>query len=142
MASVPGAGVSPGRTPSPRLVYTVIALCTAAAALLRFYQLTRPGYLLGVTEYDDGVQFGDALRLVDEPLGRSRRSGVCGRQRVRRSGGCARFRREQVRDSRAQRRRMGGFVRGHGRVRVQQAVGHARGGRLVDALRNHYGLAP
>jgi Glycosyltransferase family 87 len=64
MASVPGAGVSPGRTPAPRLVYAVIALCTAAAALLRFYQLARPGYLLGVTEYDDGVQFGDALRLV------------------------------------------------------------------------------
>ncbi len=42
----------------------MIAVCAAAAAFLRFYQLTRPGYLLGVTEYDDGVQFGDAVRLV------------------------------------------------------------------------------
>ena len=31
---------------------------------LRAYQLSRPGYLLGVTEYDDGVLFGNALRLV------------------------------------------------------------------------------
>jgi alpha-1,2-mannosyltransferase len=45
-------------------VYAVIAVCTAAAAFLRFYQLARPGYLVGVTEYDDGVQFGDALRMV------------------------------------------------------------------------------
>ncbi len=63
-ASVPGANVPPGRTPAPRVVFAVIAVCTAVAALLRLYQLTRPGYLLGVTEYDDGVQFGDALRLV------------------------------------------------------------------------------
>jgi hypothetical protein len=45
-------------------VYAVIAVCVAGAAFLRFYQLARPGYLLGVTEYDDGVQFGDALRMV------------------------------------------------------------------------------
>src|SRR5271154_4896468 len=57
------AGVPLGRIATPRLVYTVIAVCTAAAAFLRLYQLTRPGYLLGVTEYDDGVQFGDAARL-------------------------------------------------------------------------------
>ena len=31
---------------------------------LRVYQLSRPGDLLGVTEYDDGVLFGNALRLV------------------------------------------------------------------------------
>src|SRR6516162_9134018 len=60
----PEAGVPLGRIKTPRLVYAVIAVCTAAAAFLRFYQLTRPGYLLGVTEYDDGVQFGDAVRLV------------------------------------------------------------------------------
>jgi alpha-1,2-mannosyltransferase len=41
-----------------------IALCAAAALALRLYQLARPGYLLGVTEYDDGVLFGNALRLV------------------------------------------------------------------------------
>jgi hypothetical protein len=32
--------------------------------LLRLYELSRPGDLLGVTEYDDGVLFGNALRLV------------------------------------------------------------------------------
>src|SRR6266853_1907315 len=63
-ARVPEAGVPPGRSPAPRLVYEVIAVCVAAAAFLRFYQLARPGYLLGVTEYDDGVQFGGALRMV------------------------------------------------------------------------------
>src|SRR3984893_15101487 len=64
MTRAPEAGVPLGRIATPRLVYTVIAVCTAGAAFLRLYQLTRPGYLLGVTEYDDGVQFGDAVRLV------------------------------------------------------------------------------
>jgi len=64
MTRVPEVGVPLGRIATPRLVYAVIAICTAAAAFLRFYQLARPGYLLGVTEYDDGVQFGDAIRLV------------------------------------------------------------------------------
>src|SRR5579859_3374711 len=64
MTRAPEAGLPLGRVETPRLVYAVIAVCTAAAAFLRFYQLTRPGYLLGVTEYDDGVQFGDAVRLV------------------------------------------------------------------------------
>jgi hypothetical protein len=64
MTRAPEAGVPLGRIETPRLVYAVIAVCTAAAAFLRFYQLSRPGYLLGVTEYDDAVQFGDALRLA------------------------------------------------------------------------------
>ena len=42
----------------------VIAACAAVAFFLRAYQLTRPGCLFGVTEYDDGVLFGNALRLV------------------------------------------------------------------------------
>ncbi|HSZ40875.1 MAG TPA: hypothetical protein VK817_13025 [Trebonia sp.] len=42
----------------------VIVGCAALGFLLRGYQLARPGYLLGVTEYDDGVMFGNALRLV------------------------------------------------------------------------------
>jgi len=50
------------RRPSARGL--VIAACAALALVLRAYQLTRPGYLLGVTEYDDGVLFGNALRLV------------------------------------------------------------------------------
>lgn len=64
MTRAPQDGVPLGRIATPRLVYGVIAVCTAAAAFLRLYQLARPGYLLGVTEYDDGVQFGDALRLA------------------------------------------------------------------------------
>jgi len=40
----------------------------AAAAVLalglRLYQFTRPGYLLGVTEYDDGSYFGSAVYLL------------------------------------------------------------------------------
>ena len=64
MTRAPESGVPLGRIETPRLVYAVIAVCTAAAAFLRFYQLARPGYLLGLTEYDDGVNFGDALRLV------------------------------------------------------------------------------
>ena len=31
---------------------------------LRAYQLARPGHLLSATEYDDGADFGSALRLV------------------------------------------------------------------------------
>jgi hypothetical protein len=65
MTRAPEAGVPLGRIETPRLVYAVIVLCTAVAAFLRLYLLTRPGYLLGVTEYDDAVQFGDALKLVN-----------------------------------------------------------------------------
>lgn len=50
---------------SPLIVYGVIAACTAGAVLLRLVQLSRPGYLLGVTEYDDGVLFGNSVRLVN-----------------------------------------------------------------------------
>jgi hypothetical protein len=50
-----------GRRPAVR---AVIAACASLAFFLRAYQLTRPGYLFGVTEYDDGVLFGNALRLV------------------------------------------------------------------------------
>jgi alpha-1,2-mannosyltransferase len=63
-ALVRAPGVALGRTAAPRMVYVVIAVAAAVGALLRLYQLSRPGYLLGVTEYDDGVQFGNAVRLV------------------------------------------------------------------------------
>ena len=59
----PWSGTEAGAT--PWRAYGVVAVFTAAALLLRLYQLTRPGYLLGVTEYDDGVLFGNAVRLVD-----------------------------------------------------------------------------
>jgi alpha-1,2-mannosyltransferase len=62
------AGASPGaaggRNPAMP-VYAVITACTAAAVFLRLLQLSRPGFLLGVTEYDDGVLFGNAVRLVN-----------------------------------------------------------------------------
>lgn len=60
-ASAAGHG---GRWRRPSAVTAVIACCAAVGLLLRGYQLTRPGYLLGVTEYDDGAMFGDTLRLV------------------------------------------------------------------------------
>jgi hypothetical protein len=46
-------------------VTAVITAATLLALGLQAYLLTRPGYLLGVTEYDDGPYFGSALRLVD-----------------------------------------------------------------------------
>ena len=45
-------------------VNVVIAAVTLLALGLRLFYLTRPGYLLGVTEYDDGSYFGSAVRLV------------------------------------------------------------------------------
>jgi hypothetical protein len=42
----------------------IIAAATALGLGLRLYQLARPGHLLGATEYDDGADFGAALRLV------------------------------------------------------------------------------
>jgi hypothetical protein len=42
----------------------VIVATTAVALGLRLFQISRPGHLLGVTEYDDGVYLGAALRLV------------------------------------------------------------------------------
>jgi hypothetical protein len=64
MTRSPQAGLPLGRVETPRLVYGVIVACAVAGAALRAYQLSRPGYLLGVTEYDDGAQVGDAVRLV------------------------------------------------------------------------------
>ena len=52
---------------SPRLLSPVtlaIIATTALALFLRLWQLTKHGYLLGVTEYDDGVYFGGAVRLI------------------------------------------------------------------------------
>jgi alpha-1,2-mannosyltransferase len=61
--STPAAArATEGRRPSA--VAVVIAACAALALLLRAYQLSRPGYLLGVTEYDDGAMFGDTLQFV------------------------------------------------------------------------------
>jgi alpha-1,2-mannosyltransferase len=60
--STPAAAQPIRRRPSA--VALVIAACAALALLLRAYQLSRPGYLLGVTEYDDGAMFGETLQFV------------------------------------------------------------------------------
>jgi hypothetical protein len=59
-AGRPQAGLRGRLTP----VNVVIAAMTLLALGLRLFYLTRPGYLLGVTEYDDGSYFGSAVRLV------------------------------------------------------------------------------
>jgi hypothetical protein len=46
----------------------IIVLAALVAAALRAYQLSRPGFLLGVTEYDDGPYFGSAVRLLSGVL--------------------------------------------------------------------------
>ena len=51
-------------TPWPPRPGVVIALAAVLALALRLFQLSRPGYLSGFTQYDDGVYFGNALRLV------------------------------------------------------------------------------
>jgi hypothetical protein len=43
----------------------IIAAVAIVAAGLALYQLSRPGLLFGVTEYDDGAYFGSAIRLVN-----------------------------------------------------------------------------
>jgi hypothetical protein len=45
-------------------VAVVIAAATVLALGLRLYELFRPGYLLGLTEYDDGSYFGSAVHLT------------------------------------------------------------------------------
>jgi hypothetical protein len=59
-ADLPGTG----RASRLTLVNLAIAAVTVLALGLRLFYLTRPGYLLGVTEYDDGSYFGSAVRLV------------------------------------------------------------------------------
>jgi alpha-1,2-mannosyltransferase len=58
-----------GRSLGPRRlrltpISWVIVATTALALGLRMWQLSSPGHLTGVTEYDDGVYLGAALRLV------------------------------------------------------------------------------
>jgi alpha-1,2-mannosyltransferase len=42
----------------------VIAVATLVALAIRGVQLAQPGHLLGVGDYDDGADFGSALRLL------------------------------------------------------------------------------
>ena len=64
--AVPAGPRRRGRAVTP--VALVIAAATLLALGLRLYQLSRPGFLLSVTEYDDGPYFGSALRLVNGSL--------------------------------------------------------------------------
>jgi alpha-1,2-mannosyltransferase len=74
MTTEPLAGPAPARV-TPTLAGTrlralrdpvtlVILAATLAGLGLRAYYLSRPGFLLGVTEYDDGPYFGSAVRLT------------------------------------------------------------------------------
>jgi alpha-1,2-mannosyltransferase len=56
-----GRGVTAAWPLRPGVVIAVVAVLALA---LRLFQLSRPGYLSGFTQYDDGVYFGNALRLV------------------------------------------------------------------------------
>ncbi len=42
----------------------MLIAATVLGLAVRLYQLARPGFLTGVSEYDDGVYFGAAVRLV------------------------------------------------------------------------------
>ena len=41
---------------------------TGLALAVRLYLLSRPGYLTGITEYDDGVYLGGAVSLIWAPF--------------------------------------------------------------------------
>jgi alpha-1,2-mannosyltransferase len=43
----------------------VMLVTTALALIIRLFTLTRSGYLTGITEYDDGVYLGAALRMTE-----------------------------------------------------------------------------
>jgi hypothetical protein len=73
----PGSGEPAGQSataPSPASgglgtpATLIVVAATLLALLLRLYQLSRPGFLLSVNEYDDGPYFGSAVRLVHGAL--------------------------------------------------------------------------
>jgi alpha-1,2-mannosyltransferase len=45
-----------------------MGIATLLALAIRLYTLSRPGYLTGVTEYDDGVYLGGVIRLTEGAL--------------------------------------------------------------------------
>jgi hypothetical protein len=63
-----GSSPPPSRVLALSPVSLVIAAATLLALGLRLYQLSRPGFLLSVNEYDDGPYFGSAVRLVNGAL--------------------------------------------------------------------------
>jgi alpha-1,2-mannosyltransferase len=62
----PAAGRPRGSWLTPPGVTVILA--TVLAFALRLFVLTRPGFLTGVTEYDDGVYLGAAIRLTQGAL--------------------------------------------------------------------------
>lgn len=58
---------SAGR-PRPSALTAVIITATLTAVCLRLYDLSRPGLLYGINEYDEGTDFGSAIRLVHGAL--------------------------------------------------------------------------
>ena len=60
----PAESRQPVRWARPDRVTAAIVIITALGLALRLYQLSRPDYLIGVTEYDDGTDFGSAVLLI------------------------------------------------------------------------------
>jgi hypothetical protein len=46
----------------------VMLIATVLALAIRLFTLTRPGFLTGVTEYDDGVYIGGSIRITEGQL--------------------------------------------------------------------------
>ena len=68
-SQVPPADSSqPARWTRPGPLTVAIVIMTALGLALRLYQLSRPDYLIGVTEYDDGTDFGSAILLIHGDL--------------------------------------------------------------------------
>jgi alpha-1,2-mannosyltransferase len=64
-APAPQQGRPAWRTP---VNMAIIIITLVAFALRLYYQYSRPGFLFGVVEYDDGPYFGSAVRLVHGSL--------------------------------------------------------------------------
>ena len=64
----PAESRQPVRWTRPDPVTAAIVIMTALGLALRLYQLSRPDYLIGVTEYDDGTDFGSAILLIHGDL--------------------------------------------------------------------------
>jgi hypothetical protein len=64
----PAESRQPVRWTRPDPVTAAIVIMTALGLALRLYQLSRPDYLIGVTEYDDGTDFGSAVLLIHGDL--------------------------------------------------------------------------
>jgi hypothetical protein len=62
------APARPARRRRPSALTAVVVATTLIAVGLRLYELSRPGFLLGINEYDEGTDFGSAIRLVHGAL--------------------------------------------------------------------------